>query len=793
MTKTGRGSHTNEPKAPRHEAEMRGAPLMRAIALLTRELNNAHTATEALRAALQGLSHLIAFDKLAVTTSVAEDRQQLRATLARGEELESGMDGEVFRVRHTMLARCLETGTPAVFNDAPDELVSGALLISLVCSAPQSVLCAPLMLGGDHNATGTLVISTTSKDAYAETDADIAAIVANLLAATLARIELSERVSGARVREETRERDAALLENLHAAAQSSVDLDTIIQHAIDVLARVLPASFVVMRPVAFGRPEPGLRAWTPDTDRPPLEIHAPVSRAERVVYTEQRPLLIEDIRAERAGSRELQPLAERLGARSLFLTPVIYGGQLLAAIGLVESDAQRRWSHDEQLLLARVAETIAPLILNAQLHSRLRSYIEDLLTLLRLAGEVSSEALMDRSLRAVLDSWSKIAGTDAAAILRWDEAMQEFYLSASKHLPTGILERYRKGITLRDPVCGLAAERRVGVVADLASETRFAEIYAAVRWSGLRAAWATPVVGPANRLLGILITFSRVAVEVSADEQRLADLFAQPVAVAMQNLEQSNVERIHALHTKELEGNLHQSERHKSEFMSIISHELRTPLNAIIGYAQMLKDGFSGDLNEQQRADVQTIIDSADRLLSMVEDTLDLARIDADRFPIYMDSIAFEDILRRAVAGVRSIAEMKGLEIKTKISQDVPVIRTDSERVRQILMSLLSNAVKFTDSGSIEITVERAEKDGVQVSVKDTGIGFDTIAFPHLFEEFRQGDASNTRLHGGTGLGLAISKRLVQRLGGHIGVNSTPGEGSTFWFRLPLEIPGADS
>ncbi|MGA9994282.1 MAG: ATP-binding protein, partial [Pyrinomonadaceae bacterium] len=529
------------------------------------------------------------------------------------------------------------------------------------------------------------------------------------------------------------------------------------------------------------------------TDRPPLEIHAPVSRAERVVYTEQRPVWIEDMRAERTGSRDLQPLAERLGALSAFFTPVIYGGQILAAIGLVESDAQRRWSHDEQLLLARIAETIAPLILNAQLHSRLRSYIEDLLTLLRLASEVSSEASMDRTLRAVLDSWSKIAGTDAAAILRWDEEAQEFHLSASKHLPTGIMERYRQGITLRDPVCGLAAERRVGVVADLASETRFAEIYAAVRWSGLRAAWATPIVGPANRLLGVLVTFSRVAVEVSADEQRLADLFTRPIAVAMQNLEQSGAEHSHALHVKELEENLHQSERHKSEFMSIISHELRTPLNAVIGYAQMLKDGFSGELNEQQRADVQTIIDSADRLLSMVEDTLDLARIDADRFPIYMDSIAFDDIIRRAVAGVRSIAEGKGLEIKTKISQDAPVIRTDSERVRQVLMSLLSNAVKFTDTGMIQITVERVEKDGVQVNVTDTGIGFDTIAFPHLFEEFRQGDASNTRLHGGTGLGLAISKRLVQRLGGHIGVTSTPGEGSTFWFRLPLEIPGADS
>jgi signal transduction histidine kinase len=780
------GSHTTEQK-DRRSTDSSGVEKMHELARLTRCLNASSSADEASEIALGGLARLLKAESLRLLTSVGEDRQQLRASLESGGEFETAGEGEVVRVSHTMLERAVQTGVPVCFNDAPQELVSRALLISLVCPAARSILCAPLTLG--EKLEGMLILSTTEGAAYTERDADTAGLIAYLLAATLKRIELSDSVRGTRRREEARERTEALVERLHHAARVSFDLDHIIQQTIDELAHALPASFLLLRLVSYGRPEPTMRAWTPHSDRPPLEIHAPVARIERPVYDEQHPVFIADLRAERAANPDLRPLFERLGARSMYVAPVVYGGQVLAALGLVEADAQRVWTHEEQTLLARVAETIAPLILNAQLNGRLRSYIEDLLMLLKLAGEVTGETELDRCLRAVLDSWAKIAGTDAAAILRWDEESKLLRLAATKHLPTGILERYTQGVTLSDPVCGLAATRRVGVVADLASEPRFASLYTAVRWSNLRGAWATPIVGHKHKLLGMLITFSRVVSEVSADEQRLADLFARPVAVALQNLEWSREVRSVSQSTKQLKEDLRQSERHKTEFMSIISHELRTPLNAIIGYAQMLKEGFSGELNEQQASDVQTICDSADRLLRMVEDTLDLARIDAERFPVYMDTIAFEEVVKRAIASERAAADKKGLSIQMSISEELPVVRTDPERVRQVLSNLLSNAVKFTETGSVHVSVLPSEHGSVQINVMDTGLGFDTKAFPHVFEEFSQADTSNTRAYSGTGLGLAVSKRLVGRLGGHIGVTSMPGEGSTFWFSLPPEAP----
>ncbi|HEY0384422.1 MAG TPA: GAF domain-containing protein, partial [Pyrinomonadaceae bacterium] len=289
----------------RQNPTAREAERVRRIAALSHDLNCTNTEGAAIAAALRGLAEQIPSDLICFTTSAGDDRQALRAQInAEGIPAKTA-DGEevVVRVRHTMLARALEAGTTIYFNDVANELISGALVMPLVCAAASSVLCAPLAAG--TGTTGLLIASTTRLATYTDADADSASAIAELLSVTLRRLELTERVAVADEREQARLRETALVDHLYLTTGASFDLDRIIQQVIDVVARALPASFVTLRMATAGRPEQTVRAWTPGDDRPPLELNVPLSKAELTVYAEQCPAFIEDARSGRTADQEL--------------------------------------------------------------------------------------------------------------------------------------------------------------------------------------------------------------------------------------------------------------------------------------------------------------------------------------------------------------------------------------------------------------------------------------------------------------------------------------------------------
>jgi PAS domain S-box-containing protein len=226
----------------------------------------------------------------------------------------------------------------------------------------------------------------------------------------------------------------------------------------------------------------------------------------------------------------------------------------------------------------------------------------------------------------------------------------------------------------------------------------------------------------------------------------------------------------------------------KSDFLASMSHELRTPINAIIGYSALLAEGVHGPLTESQLEPLRRSRSAAQHLLALINDILDLARIEAGKMRIDVEDVSLADVFREVSQHVEPMVRGKGIAFEVDVPADSPVLQTDRTKIKQILLNLLSNAIKFTNSGSIRLSARRAGDD-VYIEVRDTGIGIKAEDLDTIWEDFRQLDQSRTRAHGGTGLGLSITRRLLHQLGGRVSVVSAVRKGTTFSVYLPLRLP----
>jgi PAS domain S-box-containing protein len=226
----------------------------------------------------------------------------------------------------------------------------------------------------------------------------------------------------------------------------------------------------------------------------------------------------------------------------------------------------------------------------------------------------------------------------------------------------------------------------------------------------------------------------------------------------------------------------------KSEFLASMSHELRTPINALIGYSALLLDGVLGEVNPKQRDALARGRAAAEHLLALINDILDLAKIEAGKMPLHLEDVSLRDVTLEVTQQIEPMVRKKQLDFVIDVAHDCPVIYTDRTKIKQVLLNLLSNAVKFTNQGRVSVEAQCAS-GGVRIDVIDTGIGIRATDLQAIWEDFRQVDQSRTREFGGTGLGLSITRKLLERLGGSVTVQSRYGEGSTFSVYLPLRVP----
>jgi signal transduction histidine kinase len=231
---------------------------------------------------------------------------------------------------------------------------------------------------------------------------------------------------------------------------------------------------------------------------------------------------------------------------------------------------------------------------------------------------------------------------------------------------------------------------------------------------------------------------------------------------------------------------IEQASQHKSEFLANMSHELRTPLNAIIGFSEVLSERMFGEVNEKQADYLKDIHESGKHLLSLINDILDLSKIEAGRMELELSSFHLPTAVSNAVTLIRERAQRHGIALGVEIDDRLGEVEADERKLKQILLNLLSNAVKFTpDGGRVDVSA-KLDTNWVEIAVKDTGVGIALEDQVSLFEEFKQLGKDSSRKAEGTGLGLSLTKRLVELHGGKIAVESAAGRGSTFRVQLPL-------
>lgn len=289
-----------------------------------------------------------------------------------------------------------------------------------------------------------------------------------------------------------------------------------------------------------------------------------------------------------------------------------------------------------------------------------------------------------------------------------------------------------------------------------------------------------------GEVIGVLGVKREEMANWAEEEVAAVEAVANQVALALENARLSKEQEKTIVKLKDID-------RLKSEFLTSMSHELRTPLNSIIGFADVLLQGIDGELNEMAMGDIRLIYNSGKHLLALINDILDLAKIEAGKMELVRESLGLKDIVDNVLASSSSLVKDKPVQIMVNMSDALPPVNADKLRLNQILLNLVSNAAKFTHKGTITIRAALSHEPGfMRIGVMDTGIGIPTEKLNTIFERFRQADSSTTRKYGGTGLGLAICKQLVEMHGGTIGVKSQDGEGSEFYFTVPLaEVPVA--
>ena len=426
----------------------------------------------------------------------------------------------------------------------------------------------------------------------------------------------------------------------------------------------------------------------------------------------------------------------------------------------------------------------------ARLFEELQTRVGELQALGEVGQAVSSSLDLQEVLTTIVSHATRLAQADGGTIFELDEAAGEFVHRASYRLPDELLatiDRNRPRLD-SDTAAGRAARSGAAVqVADIATaeDAAMPGTLDVLRNAGFRSLIFVPLVRE-QRTVGMLVIRRKEPGEFPHPAVDLLQTFASQSVLAIQNA------RLYR-EIEEKGRELEIASQHKSQFLANMSHELRTPLNAIIGYSEMLQEEAEEIGEEAFIPDLQKVNTAGKHLLGLINDILDLSKIEAGRMDLFLETFEVGPLVRDVAAIVQPLVEKNGNTLVVECPPEIGSMHADLTKGCQTLFNLLSNAAKFTDHGTITLKAQRDSEKWLTFAVADTGIGMTEEQLGRLFEAFSQAEASTRSRYGGTGLGLAISRHFCRLMGGDLTVESVHGQVSTFTVRLPAVVKEPDA
>jgi GAF domain-containing protein len=494
---------------------------------------------------------------------------------------------------------------------------------------------------------------------------------------------------------------------------------------------------------------------------------------------EGRPIHIEDLlavpREEYPVSHELR---DRAGHRTLLSMPLMRERKGLGAISLRRMEV-RPFTDKQIALLRTFADQAAIAIENVRLFNETKQALEQQKASADVLSVISSSIADTKPVfDKILESCQRLfAGRNVGINVVGDDG--QIHIGAYKGYGREELERdFKVPLSMESGSGAAILQRKVVHYPDCDAPDVPDYVRRGRTIAGNRSLLFAPMMWE-GKGIGAILVGRPVVGAYSEKEIALLKTFADQAAIAIQNARLFR-------EIQEKSAQLEVANQHKSEFLANMSHELRTPLNAIIGFSEALSERMFGELNDKQADYLNDIHESGRHLLSLINDILDLSKIEAGRMDLEVSTFSLPDALSNAMTLIRERAQRHAIELGLEMDPRLGEFRADERKFKQIMLNLLSNAVKFTPDGGRVDVCARQDTDKIEVAVKDTGIGIAPQDQALVFEEFRQVGRDNLRKAEGTGLGLALTKRFVELHGGAIRLESTPGKGSTFTVSLPI-------